>query len=561
MLDPHLTDELQCPICMDMLQEPCSLGNCQHTFCRKCIVDVIGTDDERTGQVKCPICRKRSRVPDELPENKLLKTVVDATRRATQEACPHHPETRAEYFCNTCDVITCDKCALLGGHRGHDICELATAAAACRAGLQRVQAGVSEREQAAAAARGRIDATYNGLKSRVDEEAQAVIDEVNRQRVIAKQDLDMHARREIGARSLPTALALRTVVEAKIASLPRADGQATMLRAAERGLAELQAPAWGQAQVEDALRGFEEGNAPFKAIQQLGRQLGVQAAAGGGRAFQIFVTGINGKTNSTKKSLTINVRREMTVRELKESLVGLTGVPVDLYRLVSQGKVLEDRKMIADYPAIDKGATVEMRKFITTRAASTIKVRVLDLNIIEVHVTPEDTIHDVKGKIYDILLESRGDLPTIGPNDQILEFNGVYLFHNRRLHDSGIGNDATLVLHQRKHTEWLAADVAEFKRQVLRIGNFDVVGNFISADWEEIGQAGAADGYFKGRTPADLREKWSELVKEYEAYLEDDESDDELVDDAPGGGMDILQEEASDDEDAQDDAPGGMEGG
>ena len=146
----------------------------------------------KRGEVKCPVCRKRSRVPEELPENKLLKTVVDATRRAEQEACPHHPETRAEYFCNTCDVITCDKCALLGGHRGHDICELATAAAACRAGLQRVQAGLSEREQAAAAARGRIDATYNGLKSRVDEEAQAVIDEVNRQRVIAKQDLDMH---------------------------------------------------------------------------------------------------------------------------------------------------------------------------------------------------------------------------------------------------------------------------------------------------------------------------------------------------------------------------------
>ena len=44
-------------------------------------------------------------------------------------------------------------------------------------------------------------------------------------------------------------------------------------------------------------------------------------------------------------------------------------------------------------------------------------------------------------------------------------------------------------------------------------------------------------------------------------FVQNDESDDELVDDAPGGGMDILQEEASDDEDAQDDAPGGMEGG
>ena len=515
MLDPHLTDELECPICTDMLQEPCSLGNCQHTFCRKCIVDVIGTGDDVIGQVKCPICRKRSRVPEELPENKLLKTVVDATRRATQEACPHHPETRADYFCNTCDVITCDKCALLGGHRGHDICELATAAATCRAGLQRVQAGLSEREQAAAAARGRIDATYNGLKSRVDEEAQAVIDEVNRQRVIAKQDLDMHARREKGARALPTALALRNDVEAKIASLPRADGQAALLRAAERGLAELQAPAWGQAQVEDALRGFEEGNAPFKAIQQLGRQLGVQAAVGGGRAFQIFVAGINGKTNgSESKSLTINVRREMTVREVKESLVYPTGVPVDLYRLVSQGKVLEDRNTIADYPAIDKGATVEMRKFITTRAASTIKVWVpqlsrggVDKKLMEVRVSPDDTIWDVKAKIYEIMLESRGDFPTIVVADQILEYNGVYLFRNNRLDFIGIGNDAKLVLHERKLTPWEETEVTELKRQVLRIGNFNGEGNLISADWEEIGHAGA----FKGRTPDDLRAKFLDV--------------------------------------------------
>ena len=118
--------------------------------------------------------------------------------RQPTETCPHHPETRAEYYCNTCDVITCDKCAIIGGHRGHNICELATAAATCRARLQRVQAALREREQAVDAMVARIDATYNGLKTRVDEKARAVIEAVKKQSALAnlqdRQDASSTAR-------------------------------------------------------------------------------------------------------------------------------------------------------------------------------------------------------------------------------------------------------------------------------------------------------------------------------------------------------------------------------
>ena len=124
LTDPSITDELQCPICMEVMQEPVSLRSCQHNFCRECITRVMATGGL---QIKCPTCRKvtsvsarRDHRKKALTENKLLKAMCDAARRAASETCPHHPETRAEYYCTTCDVITCDKCAIIGGHRGHE---------------------------------------------------------------------------------------------------------------------------------------------------------------------------------------------------------------------------------------------------------------------------------------------------------------------------------------------------------------------------------------------------------------------------------------------------------
>ena len=271
-----------------------------------------------------------------LPENKLLKTMCDAARRAADETCPHHPETRAEYYCNTCDVITCDKCALIGGHRGHDICELAAAAATCRAGLQRVQAAHREQEQAAAAVHARIDATYNGLKTRVDETTRAVIEAVKKRGALVKQNLQDRqlAEHDTASASLRALKPLHKEVEGKLAALPRLDGQAAALRASEQGLQIFQAPVWGKEQIDDAFRRFEALE-PFKAIEE--------AAQGAFKAkpeFQIFVR-VNGGTTQNK-TVTIKVADKTTVGELKGTLVERTGVPRGRQGLVFQGKVLED---------------------------------------------------------------------------------------------------------------------------------------------------------------------------------------------------------------------------
>ena len=91
LIDPQLTDELVCPICMEVMKEPVSLGNCQHNFCRGCITAVIASGaEEQPGELRCPTCRKRNRVDTALPENKLLKTMCDAARRAVHTALAAH---------------------------------------------------------------------------------------------------------------------------------------------------------------------------------------------------------------------------------------------------------------------------------------------------------------------------------------------------------------------------------------------------------------------------------------------------------------------------------------
>ncbi|XP_037074095.1 uncharacterized protein LOC119095347 [Pollicipes pollicipes] len=47
-----IAEELQCPVCLDMLQRATTLG-CGHTFCEECLRDV------RENDPKCPMCRER----------------------------------------------------------------------------------------------------------------------------------------------------------------------------------------------------------------------------------------------------------------------------------------------------------------------------------------------------------------------------------------------------------------------------------------------------------------------------------------------------------------------
>uniref|UniRef100_S4RZ01 RING-type domain-containing protein n=1 Tax=Petromyzon marinus TaxID=7757 RepID=S4RZ01_PETMA len=68
----HLEELLGCALCGGTLCEPCSLGGCEHVFCRLCVSDHVGNS--------CPICQAPSWVRD-LQANRQLAGMVTLCRQ------------------------------------------------------------------------------------------------------------------------------------------------------------------------------------------------------------------------------------------------------------------------------------------------------------------------------------------------------------------------------------------------------------------------------------------------------------------------------------------------
>uniref|UniRef100_A0A8C1RHA7 RING-type domain-containing protein n=1 Tax=Cyprinus carpio TaxID=7962 RepID=A0A8C1RHA7_CYPCA len=69
MDESALLDLLECPVCLERLDATAKVLPCQHTFCRRCLLGIVGS----RGELRCPECRTlvESGV-DELPSNILL---------------------------------------------------------------------------------------------------------------------------------------------------------------------------------------------------------------------------------------------------------------------------------------------------------------------------------------------------------------------------------------------------------------------------------------------------------------------------------------------------------
>ena len=143
----RLEEQLNCSICLDIYDDP-KLLQCFHTYCRKCLVKLVVRDEHGDLSLTCPICRQATPVPangvtglqsafqtneilrirDDLVKerNMAVQSKVDATplTPATEKAIPNcfeHVDKEREYYCETCEVLICYKCALKGGkHEGHD---------------------------------------------------------------------------------------------------------------------------------------------------------------------------------------------------------------------------------------------------------------------------------------------------------------------------------------------------------------------------------------------------------------------------------------------------------
>ncbi|CAH1159749.1 unnamed protein product [Phaedon cochleariae] len=74
-----LNDLLECSVCLERLDTSSKVLPCQHTFCKKCLEEIV----QKHKELRCPECRVLVTIQvDELPPNVLLMRILEGMRNA-----------------------------------------------------------------------------------------------------------------------------------------------------------------------------------------------------------------------------------------------------------------------------------------------------------------------------------------------------------------------------------------------------------------------------------------------------------------------------------------------
>lgn len=74
-----LNDLLECSVCLERLDTSSKVLPCQHTFCKKCLEEILSTHRE----LRCPECRVLVDAKiEELPPNVLLMRILEGMKNA-----------------------------------------------------------------------------------------------------------------------------------------------------------------------------------------------------------------------------------------------------------------------------------------------------------------------------------------------------------------------------------------------------------------------------------------------------------------------------------------------
>ena len=141
-----IKQNLKCMICLETYSDPKQL-QCHHIFCLRCLSKLVLP---RHNSLTYPTCRVVTPLPaggvtgvpsafqitpfleliDELKNTLFLKVsaCIDSGDPETASYCSVHPDMELEFYCETCGVLICYKCALKGGqHHDHDYKEICDA--------------------------------------------------------------------------------------------------------------------------------------------------------------------------------------------------------------------------------------------------------------------------------------------------------------------------------------------------------------------------------------------------------------------------------------------------
>lgn len=74
-----LNDLLECSVCLERLDTLSKVLPCQHTFCKKCLEEIV----QKHKELRCPECRILVTVKvDDLPPNVLLMRILEGMKNA-----------------------------------------------------------------------------------------------------------------------------------------------------------------------------------------------------------------------------------------------------------------------------------------------------------------------------------------------------------------------------------------------------------------------------------------------------------------------------------------------
>ncbi|XP_072329373.1 zinc-binding protein A33-like [Scyliorhinus torazame] len=130
MASPDLTQELTCPICLEIFTQPVSL-ECGHHFCSSCISQ---SWQKVPGDVSCPQCRQvftQRNVRPALTLNNIVERFRELKVKVTQPQeefyCQEHEE-KLKLFCEDEHKAICLVCGMSRAHKTHSVIPIKEAA-------------------------------------------------------------------------------------------------------------------------------------------------------------------------------------------------------------------------------------------------------------------------------------------------------------------------------------------------------------------------------------------------------------------------------------------------